>query len=302
MDALFDAKRRLMTPGLIPPWIEFNSLAVASGELGVLLPAYDNEFMNALTDLYDGHPYEERRRSRDIKFKIDFPNLNILAATTPSYLSALMPEGAWDQGFVSRTMLVYSGDRVIQPLFGDPTRDKELFNHLVADLKIINNLYGEIIFEPEAAQAISAWHLAGGPPIPEHPKLQHYLTRRTTHLLKLCVIASISNKSSLLVTMQDYELALAWLLEIEEYMPDIFKAMNSGGDSRVIDETWFFVYKTYMSEKMPVAERRVITFLQQKVPSHQIQHIIGVMTRGGMLIARVEKGFQVFIPGEKNKL
>ena len=35
----------------------FNALYIVSNELGVLLPAYETDFLNKLTDIYDGHPY-----------------------------------------------------------------------------------------------------------------------------------------------------------------------------------------------------------------------------------------------------
>ncbi len=296
IDCLEDAKRRILRPGLNPPYVEFNSLLVASGELGVLVPAYENDFMNVLTDIYDGHPYAERRRTKDLRVKIDHPQLNLLGATTPSYLNAFMPEGAWDQGFISRTLLIYSGHRVLRPLFGNPTHDESIFKDLVYDLKQIGNLYGEITFDQAAADAISAWHMAGGPPAPEHPKLAHYLTRRTAHLLKLCMVASASDGGSLVVSLHHYQRALDWLNEAEAAMPDIFRSMTTGGDSRAIEEAWYFLYQLHMKEKKPILETRLVFFLKEKVPSHQIKTIIETLVRSGMIRHEVAGGLAAYIP------
>tara|TARA_R110000868_G_scaffold29027_1_gene107911 strand:- start:39 stop:1046 length:1008 start_codon:yes stop_codon:yes gene_type:complete len=299
IDALFDAKRRIVRPGLTPPYIEFNTLLVLAGELGVLLPMYDSDFMNALTAIYDGHPYAERRRTKDLKLAIDAPQINLLGATTPSYLNGFMPEGAWDQGFISRTLLIYSGEKVIRPLFMETTRDEDMFKALSSDLKWIGNLFGKISFSEDAAHAISAWHQAGGAPTPEHPKLAHYITRRTAHLLKLCMVACVVHSDSLTISLEDYQVALDWLTEAELYMPDIFRSMNSGGDSKAMEEAWYFIWQTYAKEKKAVAEHRVFNFLKEKVPSHSVEKVIQVMTRSGMLKQDVSGGVVAYVPAAK---
>lgn len=262
---------------------QFNSLKILSNELGVLIPGYDNEFMNVLTDLYDGHHYSERKRSSSLNFKIDKPQLNLLAATTPSYLNNVMPEGAWEQGFISRVLLIYSGQTQIRDLFGAETKNDKLGKDLSFDLNTIGKLYGAMMFDPDAAQAISAWHRAGGPPIPDHPRLVHYNTRRTTHLIKLCMVACASAGEDLTITLDHYTEALDWLMEAENFMPDIFKAMNSGGDTRVIDEAYHFLYTLYIKEKTPILEGRLINFIQQRTPAHNVLKILEIMTRVGLI-------------------
>jgi hypothetical protein len=83
--------------------VSFNSLLVASNELQVFLSAYESDFIGLLTDLYDCKWFSEEKRTKDLQIDIDHPQLNILAATTPSYLNELFADKAWDQGFSSRT-------------------------------------------------------------------------------------------------------------------------------------------------------------------------------------------------------
>lgn len=299
IDALTDAKRRIVRPGLTPPYVEFNSLLVLAGELGVLLPAYDTDFMNTLTAIYDGHKYAERRRTKDLKLSIDSPQLNILGATTPSSLNSFLPEGAWDQGFLSRTILIYSGETILTPLFVETGNDEDSFKALLADLKQIGNLYGKFEFTPEAGNAISNWHQAGGPPAPEHPKLTHYVTRRTAHLLKLCMVASAETSGDLIITLDHYQRALGWLLEAEVHMPDIFRSMNMGGDSRAIEEAWYFVFKAHAKEGKPVAEHRLFNFLKEKVPSHAVGKIVEVMIKSQIIRADISSGIVGYVPAAR---
>src|SRR5262245_36744470 len=106
IDALNESARRIVRLG-DPPYIEFNSLTVISRELGVLIPSWEAALMNNLTDIYDGYVVDQKRRGKDLRIKIDYPQINLLGACTPSYLNEVMPAGAWDQGFISRTLLIY---------------------------------------------------------------------------------------------------------------------------------------------------------------------------------------------------
>ncbi len=301
IDSLVDARRAILRPGLEPPYIEFNTLNVLSGELGVLIPGYDNEFMNTLTDLYDCNPYVERKRTKDLKLEIKHPQINLLAATTPSYLSALLPEGAWTQGFISRTLLIYSGEAIITPLFNYRSIDDVTYKALLGDLKMIGAIYGKVGFTDEAADAIKAWHLDDKKQIPDHPKLLSYITRRTSHLLKLCMVAAASSGNGLEVTLSHYQAALGWLIEAEAFMPDIFRAMNSGGDSAAIEEAFYFVMKIAMKENKPVIEGRIVSFLRERVPAHSVLRIIEIMVKSNMLKPKPLGGLMAYEAGNKTE-
>jgi len=292
IDELRDAERRIIKPNSNPSVISFNSTKISSNELAVLIPSYENDFMNTLTDIYDCHYFSERKRTKELHFIIDNPQINMVAGTTPSYLSSLLPDGAWDQGFLSRTMLVYSGDSVMHDLFGDEQRDAKIWNALVHDLQIIGDLYGKMELDKDVVKAIEAWHRSGGEPRPEHPKLVNYCTRRSAHLIKLCMIASASASDKLRVTLDHYQTALNWLIEFETFIPDIFKSMAVGGDSRAIQDCWHFVYTIWMKENKPIAEHRIVNFLQERVPAHSVMRILEVMVKAKIL----RKELDAYIP------
>lgn len=284
IDALADATRNYMLPK--GAGIEhFHSLAVISEELGILIPAYENDFMNVLTGIYDNRPYSETRRSSKLNIQLPAPQINLIAATTPSYLNNLIPEGAWDQGFMSRVIMIYSGASAPGDLFAESVQDEALYKALSEDLKQLGAINGEMIFEKDAAETLIAWHrtgVDGGEPIPDHPKLTNYNKRRTSHLLKLCMIMSASRSNELRITIEDFVEALDYLVEAETFMPDIFKAMRTGGDMNVMDETWHHVYKLFMRENKPIAEGRVVAFLSERTPAHNVMRVLEVMTRQGI--------------------
>lgn len=304
VDSMVLADRKIIRPNEVPSFIQFNYLTAVASELGVFLPVYDPLFMNSLTKFYDGEHYEERRRTGKVNhLKIEHPQLSILGGTTPSYLNSFLPDGAWDQGFTSRTIFVYSGEVPFSDIFNTEPNLQEIdiqFIDLLRDLKLISALYGKMKWTEDAAQAITDWNRAGLKPVPEHNKLAHYNSRRLAHCIKLCMVASVARTSELAITVEDYQQALGWLLQIEERIVDIFHSMGVVGDSAAIDDTWDFIYRLHAKEKKAISEHRVVNFLRSKVPSHNIMKVIEIMVRSGIIKLDMSGGVNGYIPAPKN--
>lgn len=304
IDELLEAERNIVRPqDKENPVVSFNSLLIAANELSVLIPGFDLPFMSVMTDLWDCKHYSERRRGRDINFTIENPQINMIAATTPSYLKEMIPEGAWEQGFTSRTLLIYSGEIERRPIFGETQKNEAMFKLLVEDLKHIASLYGKMSFTPESVEAINEWHMSGGEPRPNHPRLNNYLNRRTTaHVLKLAMISSIMERDDLVITAENFFEARDWLIEFEHYIPDIFKSMTGGGDARAIEEAWHFLYTIYIkdSQRRPIIESRLVHFLSERVPVHSVHRIIEIMVKAKIIKEELIKGVgKGYVPNAK---
>lgn len=300
IDALNKAVRHIVRAGETPSSVIFNSLQVVSNELGVLLPNYDTEFMNNLQDLYDCKKYSESKRTRELDIQIKAPQLSMLAGCTPSYLQGVMPEGAWDQGFISRVLLIYSGERVVQPLFSFAEEDKEETRLLQKALKARADMYGKVSFEPEAAARLERWHASGGDPKPDHPKLHHYCSRRTVHALKLSIIARISEGAGLVVSAEHVARAIDWLIEAELYMEDIFKEMGTTSHGELLADVWHFIFKAYnKGGKKAVHETRVLNYVSQRTPAHNVARTLEVMVNGGVIEKSMKDGYIGYVPKGK---
>lgn len=296
-DAINKAERRIVKLNEIPPITAFNSLQVIANELGVFLPAWDGDFMSTLTDLWDNGRYHETRRTSKVEINIPKAQLNILSATTPAYLNSLLPEGAWEFGFMSRVINIYSGETEYTDIFAELDHDGASYKNLVADLSDIYNIWGEFSITDEVKEAINAWARHGFHPRPDHPKLTHYVTRRLAHLLKLCIIASAASSSDRKITLEHYAEALDWLTEAESYMPDIFKALKAGGDGRAIEECWYFAFQYFMKHnKTPVPEHLLVTYLGERVPAHSVDRILDVMVRAQLLTKKFMNNGQGYEP------
>lgn len=276
MDALASAKRTVIQ--LPDPPIEYNALSIVADELGSFMHKYDNEMVSVLSSFYDPDPYGQDRRGKEIKIRIKSPQLNILAGSTPSNLLKFVPEDAWDQGFMSRMILIFSDERIIGDDF--KKESKPLSKDLLHDLNLINAMSGKYTVSEEYRDAVNAWRTLGEIPRPEHPKLVHYNSRRRVHLYKLSIIAAAERSNGLRLTVDDFNRAMGWLLEAEQFMPDIFSSASGGLDSQAMDEAGFFC-QAFSGKNIP--EQKLVAFVAKRIPAHSVMRLIDNMVRSGML-------------------
>lgn len=279
IDSLKNAGRRIIKSETAI--VEYHSLLVAADELGVFLPAYDLDFLSSLNRIYDNPDVHQqnRRGFGDEQIDIINPQLTILGGTQPAYLAHLLPEAAWGQGFMSRMVMIYSAHQVKIRLFGTIFRSM-LPPELLLGMKAMLRLYGPMLVEPDAEEAIESWYGTGMEPIPQHSRLEHYNQRRVIHVLKLSMIAAVS-AGRMSITLTDFNRARDWLIQAEAIMPDIFREMIQRSDSQVIQELHFFAWEMYVKNKKPIHANRLVHFLQNRVPSEKVMRVLDIAERAG---------------------
>lgn len=281
IDAVQKAKRTIvrMPDGAL----EYNTIYITADELGAFMHEHSTEAIAVLSAFYDPTPYGQTRRGNDLSIKIKSPQVNLICGTTPSNLMNFLPEVAWEQGFTSRIIMVFSDERTIGDDF--ESVDTALNPDLVHDLNHIATLVGQ--FEVTAAyrEAVNNWRAVGEPPTPTHPKLIHYCTRRRVHLYKLSMLSAIDRSDTLLLTVDDFNRAMGWLVEAEATMPDIFKAGAGNADAKAMDEIYHFVLTTAGVLRGPVPERKIINFAKNLIPISSLERVIVTMQKAGMIKA-----------------
>lgn len=280
VDTLVKSKRVLIRPG--EDAMEYNSMYICSDELGAFIHKYDNEMIDGLSAFYDPDPYQQVRRTSDVNIKILSPQVNMLCGSTPQNLTDLMPEKAWGQGFTSRLIMIFSDERILGDDFAEHIPIDRA--DLVHDLEIINGLVGQFEVTEAYRTAVNNWRQLGEPPVPNHPKLIHYVTRRRAHLYKLSMVAAIDRSNALILTQDDFNIAMGWLLEAEEHMIEIFKAGATNADGQAIEE---IVHLIKIHDKgQGVSEGRILRFAQERLPSQSIPRIIDVMVASNQISLR----------------
>lgn len=291
IDHLMECKRVIIQPGSAA--IEYNSMVLLADELGTFMHEYEDSLVAELTAFYNVTPYGQRRRGNNLKIKIDRPQLNILFGSTPSNLLKFMPEGAWTQGFASRILFIYSDEKNIIDDFAGHVAEAP--TDLVHDLKIINALIGKFSVTEDYRNAINNWRALGEPPKPTHPRLLHYCTRRKEHLYRLSMIASVDKSNALILTKEDFNRAMGWLLEAEQDMAHIFKSQSEASDGAVMDEIHHYVARFPKGVK----EHDIIREARKRVPAHAVLRVIEVMEKSGMIEGTKDRmGIRTFVARE----
>jgi len=285
VDNLVASKRFIAR--LPDPPIEYNNTTITAEELTAFMHKYDDEMVGLLSAFYDPDPYAQKRRGRDIDIKIPHPQVNLISGTTPSNLVGLMPESAWDQGFTSRVILIHSDERIVGDDFAGVKSGMD--PDLIYDIKMIGGLTGEFKVTQDYRDAVNNWRALGEPPVINHPKLLHYKTRRRVHLYKLSMVAAADRGNVLLLTKDDFNRAMGWLLEAESFMPDIFTAGSTGTDARAIDEIYHHIQIADKGDGVP--EHTIINFARTRVPMHSILRIIEIMVASGQIESRGQDRF-----------
>lgn len=300
VDHMSEAKKVIIRLTTKEDPLEYHTLTIVADELSAFMHEYDNGLIAGLTKFYDCSEYSQGRRVGDIRIKIANPQLNILSGTTPSNLLHFIPEPAWEQGFTSRVILVFSeeSERQLIDVFNTPSRPMPL--DMIHDLELISKLYGQFGWTEEWAKGMHNWREAGmkveGFTPPTHPRLKHYCSRRFAHMIKLSMISSVDRHNLLILEKEDFNRAMGWLISAEERMGKIFEGGTAKGDSAVMDEITHFVNAMGQAN-----EAQVVQFTRKRVQfAGNIPKIIEQMEKGGMLVhsGNDRLGLRIFKGGQ----
>ena len=301
VDALAKARRTISPPGLLP--VEYHSLYIQAEEIGVLLPEYSNEFLSLLNKIWNNPKdhKETRRASKVTEAIIPAPQFNLLAGVQPGWMAHNFPEVAWTTGLMSRVIMIYHSESQIWDIFAKCPDQSSLRSRLLQRLTKFTGLWGEFAWHPAALAKYAEWHFAGGPPKPSHSKLQYYCNRRSQTITKLCLVSAVMRGQTKEIELVDFTRALAWLLEAEQAMPDIFRAMVGKSDAHIIEELHFYLTNIWkMQGQKPVHRVQLQHFLASYLPS-QTDAIPKLLqaAEAANVIARLA-GTETYVPRPKH--
>ena len=299
IDAVKEAKISFLPPK--GPPLLYHSLLIPAEEFQVLIPTYTPEYISRLNDLFNNKDsHRETRRTGSVQnIVIERPQISIIGGVTPAYLTSTFPEQAWNTGLARRMIFIYSNEQIVKDLFEEKEWDEERRENLLIRLGQMSQMYGQFKFTNSAAKCLAEWHIAGGPPTPDHSKLVHYNRSRTNlHVLKLSMISAISRTGQLIIEEPDAQRAISWLLEAESFMPGIFRAMVGRSDVEVIEELWLYVATQYKNSKEPIRGAVIAAFLGERCDSRLVTPIWEQAARSEV-IQLVAGSQDLWIPGPR---
>lgn len=215
------------------------SYTICSPEISVLFGNKDNQIIQYLTDWFDCGKtkegiwtYETKGSGADV---IKGIWVNLIGGTTPEQL-AMHPEIS-PIGLASRLILVneYSkGKSVFFPELSE--EQKKIEKQLIHDLKIISDMAGEFIFTENFKSYYKNWYYNNDKNKNYiDKKLLRYFDRRMVHLLKLCMILSVSRGKEMVLRERDIKRADSILKRTEINMPFAYEPSTTNPLIRMVN-------------------------------------------------------------------
>lgn len=225
-------------------YIDMSALTICSDEFGNLLNPQDREMVDIFVGLWDGKEGTfEKKTKNSGNDAIVNPYINILACTTPAWISGNFPEYMIGGGFTSRCIFVYAEKK--RQLVAYPKRHMDasgaekvlkLKQDLIHDLEVISMMAGEMKLTEEAYKWGEAWyekHWATRHTHLDPNQFGGYLARKQTHIHKLAMVLSAAQDDSRVITPDILDLAARLTSGLEHDMNRVFSKMGQNEVTRL---------------------------------------------------------------------
>lgn len=213
-----------------------SSLTLTVSELGSFLDMSNREQIDFLVDIWDGHKGIWKRSTvGGGSIIIDHPCLNLIGATTPTWIQSNFQQSVVGGGLSSRMILLLGKEKrhlIAYPGLDGIGLDMEMGPLLVEDLKRISELKGPMTLTDDAIEWGRAWYLSHikQPHLRQllGEKFEHYYARKQTHLHKIAIILCVATSDSLIITKRHLQAANGILLDMEKGYGEALAYVQAG--------------------------------------------------------------------------
>lgn len=222
-----------------------SSLTITVGELGTFLTMDDDKLLSFLIRMWDGGDTSFLHNTKTSgNIEVRNPWLNVIAATTPSWLSKNFPVEMIGGGLTSRIIFVFGDQKRMLIPYPDEvivTEDyMRLKSQLVHDLAEIAQMSGEYLLDVKAREWGRAWYLRlyqdARPAHMASDRYSGYIARKQTHLHKIAMVLAAAQRTKLIILQEDLEQADAIITMLEPSMIHVFESIGLVDDAKHLAE------------------------------------------------------------------
>lgn len=212
-------------------------LTLVASELGSLLNLQDRDMVNLLIELWDGKKSYEKITKMSGNDVVEAPWINLQAGTTPHWVADNMPAAMIGGGLSSRCIFVYGDTKDKYIAYVDEhvsDGDQQLRADLIHDLEHISTLCGCYTITAAARDWGRQWYERFWKAALERKDdvmMEGYGARKQTHIHKVAMVLSASRGDSLIIDVDDLQLANTMLEDIERDMHRVFSRIGRTEDS-----------------------------------------------------------------------
>lgn len=270
----------------------YHNLLLPIEEFSVTFSKFEAETLAFLTRVWNGPLHYKEQRRKSGTNTITAPLITGLFGYQPELMNKILIQGAGEQGFLRRTILIWNERADEKPLFDVPPLSENLRNQICSRLSEIALLYGEMQWDSDAKTLLARWRAEGQYPRPEHHNLQYYNLTRVQFIIKLSMVASMSESNNMAVHLNHVERAFDWLLEAERLMPDIFDYMKGDSDSRTVKALYSAMLKQATLGK-PITNEFLYSWLGEHAYASKHEQLISLMEKSGTIMRKPDNTWRV---------
>lgn len=227
----------------------FSPITLQISELGTFLKMDDSALVDVMVDLWDGKLIDWQHRTVSSGSPvIKNPWINMIGATTPSWIQNHFPEHMIGGGLTSRIVFVYAERKrhlVAYPARqGRPDDFWQNEKRLVEDLCAIGEMGGPYSMTEDAYKFGEKWYAHHWSARPAHmasDRYGGYIARKQTHMHKLAMILAAAKREELVIEEEDLSEALDFTELVEPDMARVFEAIGVVDEARHVGELINFV-------------------------------------------------------------
>lgn len=213
------------------PYFHSSLSFILADEMGLLFkpgPQSGNLtlFLNAGYDCTDKFDYETKRSGKNHVTNLC---VNFFGCCTPDWVERNLDSSVIGNGWSSRVLFIYGEETRQLTTFLEFTEEQEkLFAEVKQHFREIASLYGEVVMTPECREFYHQWYQSNPKQkrINQDSKLDDYYSRVRLHTLKLAMLFHFLEKKTLVLELEDFQLALKHRAEWELNMHKALASVN----------------------------------------------------------------------------
>lgn len=221
-------------------YYDMSAMTLKISELGTFLNSDDGQMLDVLTDLWDSPKgaWKKTTKTQGDDF-IVAPWINLMSATTPSWIAQHINAHALEGGLIARCIFVY-GEKKARFVPYPHLEVSEAYDKLESDLKndlahMADALKGQYRLTPSALTWGKKWYEEWEEDKKDNPlmlstRTASFIARKSTHLHKLAMVLAATKRDTMIIDVQDMKEANEALLAVEKNLSKVFSRvnMNSG--------------------------------------------------------------------------
>lgn len=202
----------------------YSPMTVCVTELSEFLSISAAGMIGFLTDVYDQDFYEHKTKNKGTAV-VTGPFLNLIACTTPEWITTYLRSDIISGGFSRRTLFVYETEKASRIAFPTVTPAmRAAWSRLFTQATKLLNIRGPFQWHPDARTYYKKWYETLEMPKDE-TTIGYYETKHI-QMLKIAMLVAVSESEELILTIRHIEIALDFLKLVETNLGRVFQSMG----------------------------------------------------------------------------